>query len=385
MKHQSNQAVVQIITKLELGGAQKVCLSVLDGIQQESVPAYLISGTNGPLAHTMQKKEWAFLLPEFKREISIKQLATEIKNFIAITKILRKLKKKHPSLIVHTHSTKAGLIGRWAAFFARVPYRVHTIHGYGFNDHQQPHAWLTTYILELLTSLITTRYICVSSADVKTGKRLFPYFAKKHTIIRAAIDWEQFYQAAKKIDSIEDKKDKNPFIFGTVSCFKKQKNLFDLLRAFEYVHQTCPNTQLHMVGDGELRIKIEIWIKSHNLQHAIILHGWQSRVAPIMSQWHAFVMSSLWEGLPCAIVEARMLKLPILSYKTGGIPDIIKHNENGFLYNQKDWNSLAAGMIKIIKNPHIHEHLSSYNDDLHEFNDSYMVKEHINLYKQLQQ
>ena len=59
-----------------------------------------------------------------------------------------------------------------------------------------------------------------------------------------------------------------------------------------------------------------------------------------MLNWHAFVLSSLWEGLPCAIVEARLLKLPVLSYNTGGIRDVIQHGKNGYLYHQKDWQKL---------------------------------------------
>ena len=114
-----------------------------------------------------------------------------------LIKQLRSLKKRHSTIIVHTHSTKAGIIGRWAAWCAGIKTRIHTIHGYGFHDHQPWLLWLPLYLLELITSIITTHYICVSSADVATGIKLFPYFARKYSVIRAAVDQQQFYIPAR--------------------------------------------------------------------------------------------------------------------------------------------------------------------------------------------
>lgn len=231
-----------------------------------------------------------------------------------------------------------------------------------------------------MTSFITTHFVCVSSEDVKTGIKLFPRFAQKHSIIRAAVDTQQFIPA-KKCAAFPLQN--TPFIFGTIACFKKQKNLFDLLTAFAHVHAKQPNTRLEIIGDGTLRPQIEAWIKNHNVAEFITLHGWQSSVAPIMLTWHAFVLSSLWEGLPCAIIEARMLKLPVLSYNTGGIHDVIISGENGFLYSQGNWHDLAQGMLSLTHNPNLYTKLQHYPDDLHDFDTQHMIKEHLELYKDL--
>jgi len=399
-----NVTVIYIITKLELGGAQKVCLNLLNGIKQANNHSFLISGTEGSLIKEIKHKKNVFLFNSFVREISPFALVKEIKTFIFLIKTIRKIKRDHPELIVHTHSTKAGLLGRWAAFFAGTKKRIHTIHGYGFNEHQSKIIWLIIYLLELITSLITTHFVCVSKKDAQTGKKLFPNFAKKYSIIHAAVDWPKSnltkfnltklslsklnknssYQPAQLIrKKYQPARLEQPIIFGTISCFKKQKNLFDLLQAFERVHKKHINTRLEIIGDGILRSAIEQWIEDHNIRYAITLHGWQTAIFSIAHRWHALVMTSLWEGLPCTIIEARLMGLPVISYKTGGIPEIIKDGKNGLLYKQKDWLGIADGMNQLIENPKLYRQLQKYTDNLEMFKNQNMVSKHVQLYQNL--
>ncbi len=375
MSHQ--QHIVYIITKLELGGAQKVCLSLFEQLPHAGISTSLISGKKGPLVERVQQSSHAILLHSFTREISAFAISRELRCFFDLVKQLRELKKNNPDIIVHTHSTKAGLIGRWAAWYAGIKIRVHTVHGYAFHDHQNIVVWCAIYFLELITSLITTHFVCVSSHDVQTGIRLFPRFEKKYSIIRAAVEKEHFFTPALSIKS-----DRN-FIFGTIACFKPQKNLFDLLRAFELVYHHDQRARLEIIGDGTLRANIESWIHIHALGHVIKLHGWQHAVAPIMQTWNAFVLTSLWEGLPCAIIEARLLKLPVISYNTGGIRDVIHHELNGLLYPQGDWHGVALGMKTLMHEQALYTNLQTHTDNLHEFDTTVMINLHAELYKKL--
>jgi glycosyltransferase involved in cell wall biosynthesis len=159
--------------------------------------------------------------------------------------------------------------------------------------------------------------------------------------------------------------------------------MFDLLRAIEKVYKTDQRIRLEIVGDGELRPAIESWLHEHKLSHIVTLHGWQNQVAPFMMTWHAFALSSLWEGLPCAIVEARLLKLPVLSYTTGGIADVITHGANGLLCSQKEWATLANSIEQLMHNQELYVHLQGHSDDLYDFKDSSMVHEHCELYRTL--
>ncbi len=386
-------AIIHIITKLELGGAQKIALALLDGCNESHTDTFLISGAKGTLVDQVKDNPNIILLDTLVRDVSIKNfLWLEIKNFFKLIFTLRKFKKRYSHIIVHTHSTKAGIVGRWAAFFAGIKRRVHTIHGFGFNDHQR---WIVRWSiisLEWFTSLITTKFICVSSKDAQTGVCLFPRFSKKHEIIRAAIDTEKFYIPAKKISSsiqpaLETSwpsESNKPFIFGTVSAFTQPgKNIPEMIRAFKYVHNHNPNTGLEIIGDGILRPVIEQAIEFHKLQSQITLHGWQDSPAPFMINWDVFVMSSLWEGLPCAVVEARLLKLPVIAYNTGGISDVIEHGKNGLLYDQKYWLNIARGMLELSEKPELVTKFSSHTDDLSSFTYPAMVEQHVKLYESL--
>jgi glycosyltransferase involved in cell wall biosynthesis len=374
--------VIHIITKLELGGAQKVCLSILEGLNKEGHLTFLISGNDGVLTSYAQHVTRTILLPSFKREVTLKSLWNELKTCWKLIQELRILRSQYPDIIVHTHSTKAGIMGRWAAFCARIKTRIHTIHGYAFHTYQPWYISWSIYSIELITSFITSHFICVSSHDITLGKKYFPAFSNKYSLIRAAVNQEQFYRPATIIAN--DRKTHTPFIFGTVACFKKQKNIIDLLRAFHETHtRTTVPIKLEIIGDGILRPAIEQWINEHHLTNHITLLSWQNNVTKHMLTWQAFTLSSLWEGLPCAIIEARLLKLPVIAYNTGGISDVIKHERNGLLIKQCNWKELSNAMTRIINDKRLYKRLVSYKDDLQAFDQRVMLKQHITLYQKI--
>lgn len=369
--------VLYIITKLELGGAQKVCLSLFQGLRTHNHKSFLISGKEGPLVSSVTNGEGICLLGQLKREVSFLTMYNELSLFMHLFCYIRLLKKQYPDLIVHTHSTKAGLIGRWAAFFAHVSTRIHTVHGFGFHPYQNKIAWLINYMLEFFTSYITTHYICVSSSDIQTGKKLLSFFASKHSLIRAAAS------VPTNIIDRGKKRDGQLFVFGTVSCFKRQKNLIDLFSAFALCLEKNSNIHLEVIGDGLLRTKLESWIEKHNLKQHITLLGWRNNISDYLNRWDAFALTSLWEGLPCAIVEARYFKLPVITYNVGGISDIIFHKQNGFLCPPSNVMLFASYMIQLLNDPVMYHKLSTFNDQLHDFQPSSMIKAHLALYQYL--
>ncbi len=387
--------VLYILTKLELGGAQKVCLSLLEGIQKKGEFSALISGAQGVLVSQAQKSDSVYLIESFKREVGIKTIFNELKTLFLLIKKIRNLKKQNPDLIVHTHSTKAGILGRWAAFFARVKTIVHTVHGFGFHEHQNKISWTIIFLFEYFASFITTHYVCVSQNDVNIGKKYLPKFGKKSSVIRAAVEWDKFY-GATKTEGFGSKEfgakelGSEKFIIGTVSCLKPQKNLIDLLKAFKHLHddkkinsEIKQNLLLQIIGDGVQKPEIEKWINKNNLQDKIELLGWQNDVSSWMKKWNVFVMSSLWEGLPCAIIEARLSKLPVVSYNISGIPEVIIENKNGYLIPAGNWKMLAQRINQLVLNRNELESMSNYKDNLEDFKNEKMVEYHLQLYKQL--
>lgn len=371
--------IVYIITKLELGGAQKVCLALHKGLKAKDISSTLISGDEGPLVSHIAGDSTAILLPSLKREVSLQGLWREIKAFFELVKILRNLKKRVTSnIIVHTHSTKAGITGRWAAFFARIPIRIHTVHGFAFHENQSWLVWLIIVAFEWLTALITSHFVVVSSKDQETGNKILPRFKKNHTIIRAAafIEQENSLERTQREFSAE-----KPLIIGTVSCFKPQKNLSDLLYIFNEATKKSPHLRLEIIGDGVERQKLERLVQKLGIEQQVVFAGWQTNITPWLERWDVFALSSLWEGLPCSIVEARMFKLPVIAYNTGGIKDVIKHDVNGFLVDQHHKKAFTSAIIEYYTNPKLHIRHALFNDNLSDFTPEVMINQHIKLYQ----
>lgn len=380
--------VVYIITKLELGGAQKVCLTLFENFSKEK-RSTLITGAGGYLSKYLSHSHDVYFLKNLTREVGLGGFFREALVFFEIITLLRKLKKKHGDLIIHTHSTKAGILGRWAAWFSGNRNIIHTVHGFGFNNYQSYSKWGIIYFLEWVTSFITSRFVCVSSRDSSDGAKLLPGFSKKYSLIRASVEWEKFFYAHPKNVYEEDAVCERKFIFGSISCFKPQKNIIDLIRAFHIVQRRFvpihgyDSIELHIIGDGVMRPEIESLIASYNLSDAIRLHGWRDDVLPLMQQWNAYVMSSLWEGLPCSVIEARLLKLPVVLYRVGGIDDVIIHGKNGILSEPKDWHTLGLNMEGLIRDKKRYHYLQTYEDNLEDFKNSVMVEKHAMLYREL--
>lgn len=381
LNDKNNMSVLYIITKLELGGAQKVCLSLLRGVKTQDGFAGLISGDQGPMVKDVENLDSIYLLKDLKREIGLKNLFKDIKVFFQLIKIIKNLKIKYPNLIVHTHSTKAGVLGRWAAFFSGIKKRIHTVHGFGFHEYQNKISWLFNYLMEFLTSFVTTNYVCVSQNDINIGSKFLPFFKKRNSLIRAAVEYDKFYIPAKRVNNFDNEK----FIIGTVSCFKPQKNLIDILRAYKKVVDDLPHKRnmllLQIIGEGVLRNDLERWVLKNNLQDQVEFLGWQNNVASWLKTWNLFVMSSLWEGLPCAVVEARLSRLPVVAYKISGIPEVIESNKNGFLVEPNNWKDLAEKIKFFVLNKRDYLNMSNHKDLLSEFHERNMVKNHITLYK----
>jgi glycosyltransferase involved in cell wall biosynthesis len=102
-----------------------------------------------------------------------------------------------------------------------------------------------------------------------------------------------------------------------------------------------------------------------------------------MKQWDLFAMSSLWEGLPMSVVEARLSRLPIIAYDVGGIYEVVKNGQNGFIIEPGDWQTLASKLSLLIENNDLRKKISLFNDLLNDFDNNSMIQQHIQLYKQL--
>lgn len=339
--------VCHIITKLELGGAQKTTLFVVANMDRIRFRPILVAGESGMLegeAKALKDVEF-HQVPSLVRAI---RPWKDLRALIALTRLLWKLKPT----IVHTHSSKAGILGRWAAWLARVPIITHTIHGYGITPGQP--WWFRRLLIgiERLTGLITTHWVAVSLADIDSGIRWGVFDGGHVSLIRPGIDIGLFERPLPLPDCdrlrAEWGVEPDHLLVGTVACLKPQKAPHDFVEVAARVCAHLPSARFVLIGDGDLREEVEQHIRSAKLEGRVKVAGWRRDVPAILHAFDVFVLTSHWEGLPQVLLEARAGGLPVVSTKTGGAAEVVVNGETGWLCEIGDVEGLAARVLDVL-------------------------------------
>lgn len=343
--------VVHIITKLELGGAQENTLFTVMHLRRDRYTPVLISGSEGILVEEAQqlREGELHLVPELAREIR------PLKDIIALfklTKILTQLRRT-AAIIVHTHSSKAGILGRWAACLAGSKVIIHSVHGFSFNDFQ-PRLVRAFYIfLERITSRITTRFIAVSQANIEKGIEERIFKRDQVVLIRSGIEIEKYYhvkpERAKKRKELGI--DATIPLVAMIACFKPQKSPLDFVKVAKRVSDEVDQVKFLLVGDGILRPKIEALIKEYQIEDKVMLLGWRRDIPEIMGCIDIVVLTSRWEGLPRVFPQAMASGVPVVATGVDGAPEAIHHGVNGFLVPPGDSEGIVEKVLFLIQHP----------------------------------
>jgi glycosyltransferase involved in cell wall biosynthesis len=340
--------VYHVITKLELGGAQKMALMTLERLPRDRYELGLVSGPEGLLV------DWANRIPSLTRvwnQWLVRELRP-VKDALALLNLWLLFRRERPE-IVHTHSAKAGIIGRWAAKLAGVPLVFHTVHGFGFNDFQRPAVRNFYIALERLTTKITTKVFMVSYANADKAEKCGMVHRRDWILARAFISVEEFSRPRprrKKLREWNVPEDK--VIVGMIACFKPQKAPEDFVEVAARVLAQTKQAHFVMAGDGERRASVEERIRRHGLETHITLLGWQREkdMPEIYRNLDVVVLTSLWEGLPCVFSEAMASELPVVATNVDGAREAIIDGENGYLHDPHDIAGMAQSVLKLIAN-----------------------------------
>jgi glycosyltransferase involved in cell wall biosynthesis len=262
----------------------------------------------------------------------------------------RLFRKERPQ-IVHTHSSKAGILGRWAAKLAGVPLIFHTAHGFGFNDFQRQTVRRVYVALENATAKITTKLFLVSYANADRAEKCGMVRRGEWVLARDSISVDEFIQARPRRQKLREwgiPVDKT--VVGMVACFKPQKSPEDFVEVAAQVLKKTDQVHFLMAGDGELRTSIEERIRHHDIGRHITLLGWQNEkdMPEVYRNLDVVVLTSLWEGLPCVFSEAMACELPIVATNVDGAREAITHGENGFLHEPHDVEAMAESVLKLV-------------------------------------
>jgi glycosyltransferase involved in cell wall biosynthesis len=340
--------VFHVITKLELGGAQKVTLMTLERLPRDRYELGLVTGPDGLLV------DWANRIPSLKRLWipNLVRMVEPIQDSIALFKLWRLFRRERPD-IVHTHCAKAGILGRWAARLAGVPIIFHTYHGFGFNDFQRRLIRDFYVRLERLTGTWTTQTVVVSHATACVAEKSGIVDKNDWILCRDAISVQEFMQQGPRRTNLREWNipDDN-IVVGMIACFKPQKSPGDFVDvAAQVLKQTTKKVHFIMAGDGELRPEIESRIRDLGIGSHITLLGWQTDMPQVYRNLDIVVLTSLWEGLPCVFSEAMAGELPIVATGVDGAREAIIDGENGFLHRPHDVEGMAKSVLKLVEDP----------------------------------
>lgn len=292
--------IIHIQLKPILSGVQKVCLDEMRYLGK-GYDQTLICTATGTLTELAKKEGVKIVtIDSLVREISP---GKDIKTIVKLVKIINEIKPD----IIHTHSSKTGFLGRIAAKIAGVKKIVHTVHGFAFPSTKNRLLKFIYYAMEFIAALCTDEMIVMNEDDYLTALNKLPIKKNKIHLINNAVELLDVECPLTSQDIIKNPQKFNIIMVGRL-C--EQKNPLLLIKAFSKLNDDRAN--LYIIGDGPQRFLLEEFIERNALSEKVFLLGWRDNVQKILPSFDLFVLPSLWEGMPLAIIEAMAAKLPVL-------------------------------------------------------------------------
>ena len=370
--------VLLAITRLELGGAQRVALHTAAHLDRRDFSVALAWGPGDYLDRELSEiaSLERYPVPTLVRPVA------PISDFRAFTALRRAMRSFKPD-VVHTHSSKAGILGRFAARLEKVPVVVHTVHGFGFTPLQSATQRLIFRSVERMMARWTDHFVLVAESDLKRGVEMGLFPPERATVIRAAVDLERYRSGG---DGTETRRrlDLSPDVpvVTQIGNFKAQKAPFDFVKMAAAVHGRNPEAQFVMVGDGPLRAEAEELARSLDIADSMRFCGWWDDVPGLLAATDVSVLTSRHEGLPCSVVESLAAGVPVVATAVDGTVEVVRPGVNGFLAAAGDVIALADHVCAILESPDLGRRLAdAAPENLDDFDLDLMVRQQEDLYR----
>jgi glycosyltransferase involved in cell wall biosynthesis len=336
--------VLTVVTRLELGGAQRVALYTTARLDRGIFRAGLAWGPGDALDEEARRIDDVdrFEIPHLVRPVA------PLDDFRALGELRSAVRRFRPD-VVHTHSSKAGVLGRLAARLERTPVVVHTVHGFGFTPLQSPVKRALFFHAEMLAARWTDHFVAVSRVNLDRGVELGLWEEDRASVIRAGIDLERFRRpedgaGVRRRLGISD----TAPVVTQIGNFKPQKAPLDFIRAASGIAAAMPEARFVMVGDGELLPEAKTLTDELGLGERVVFCGWWDDVPGLLAATTVSVLSSRHEGLPCAVVESLAAGVPVVATAVDGTPEVVRPGVNGELVPAGGPPNLARAVIGIL-------------------------------------
>ena len=372
---------MHVITLLELGGAQQNTLHPVKHLDRSRVRVSLVTGLGGQLDAEARAlgEAGVHFEPDLLREVR------PLRDLRALRALVRLFRRDRPD-IVHTHSSKAGILGRWAAAIAGVPVVVHSVHGFGFTPGQRP--WVRSLFLgsERLTALVTNHFICVSRSNLAEGVRLGLFRRENASLVRSGFDVATFSDGPRDRVALRRELgfEEDAVLVASVGCLKPQKDPATFAGVVARVLEHHPRTRFLIAGDGALRGDLERRLAESKTGHAVRLLGWRDDVPRLLRASDVLLHTSRWEGLPRVLPQAMAAGLPVVATAVDGAPEVVREGDTGFLAAPRDIDALAAAVSRLVADPGLRRRMGSRGQaSVGEFDVARLVPAQQDLYDRL--
>ena len=375
--------ITHVITRLIIGGAQENTLSSVLGLRQKpGLEVKLVSGpATGPEGSLESLDSELLTVPHLVRPVH------PYRDFLALRELELLFRRTNPD-VVHTHSGKAGILGRLAAARAGVPIIVHTVHGPSFGHFQGAVSNLLLSAAERRAARVTTHFVTV--ADAMTEQYLAAGIGRheQYTKIFSGFNLAP-YLSAQNDPELRAKLgiESGDIVIGTIARLFKLKGHDDLFAVAPEIVRSNQRIKFLLVGDGNWRIRFENKARALGLQKHVVFAGLvpPHEVPRYVGVMDMLVHLSLREGLPRALPQALAASRPVVAYDRDGAKEVCIDNKTGFLLRPGDLNGLTDKLLRLANDAALRERLGKTGRDFvsERFSAERMVNELHALYLKL--
>lgn len=386
-KYEPPIRVLHIITRMIVGGAQENTLLSVEGLgKMERYDVVLMSGIDegqeGDLLSRTRETCQLVIIPELVRAVK------PVKDLKAFWKIYRHIRQENYH-IVHTHSSKAGVLGRLASWLAGTPIVVHTLHSLVFHDYQP---WLvnrTWRIVKKICAPITNCFISVS--NIISEKAIAAGIDKPNKFITIYSGMELDWFLNANFDAEKIRKEFNiPLdapVVGKIARLFPLKGHDELMDAASEIVRRIPNVRFFLIGDGVLREHLEKRAEDKGILENFIFAGLidRKRIPEMISVMDVVAHTSLREGLARVLPQSLAMGKPCVSFDIDGAPEVVINDQTGYLIKPFDSKGLANAIVKILEDDDLRENMAIEGRKLVDpaFRSETMVQEISNVYQML--
>jgi len=349
-----NTSVLHVITRLIVGGAQENTALTAVGQHKAGLDVTVVAGIDdGPEGNLHERVRAAGVELHLMKEL-VRPIAP-IQDVVALARLASFIRRGKFD-VVHTHSSKAGILGRLAARMAGTPIVVHTLHSLVFGDHATPLQNAIYLRAKRLCAPYTHKFISVADATRKGALAAGIGTSDKHVTIYSGFEIRPFLQIRDQLSIAEAKRriglDPDVFVVGKIARLFLQKGHDHFFNAARIIAEREPRAHFLLVGDGILRHELEQRAQDYGIAGRVTFTGLvpPEDVPALMQAMDVVVHTSIREGLPRVIPQAAAVGKPVVAFALDGSPEVVHHGETGFLSAPLNHVQVAEQVLDLLGN-----------------------------------